>query len=292
MFFPPFNHGGPHATITALVEGMVPTHGDRSGRQIHIDVVRDEEIEFAVAVVVEKRATGVPAFADCRRRQLCADVSKACTSPLLWKKHVLPTDRRRTSLRIHHCRSRRCRLPVPSLNCATPAFAVTSVNVPSRLFSKRDARLALRLWEILRGREPIHAGKCRASRRCRSRRKATPQPVSRADICSSARRRKSCPAFRPDSLAALTKLKPRVNGLFAAGLLSAVCAQEFRSRAITARLPTRGLEQSGSGSAETNASGGAQNADTFLDRRVLEFVLTLLEKAAPLAKLGGRAPPL
>src|SRR5437667_10272577 len=36
---------------------------NRSRRQVEIDVVRDEQIEFAVAIVVDKRTAGVPAFA-------------------------------------------------------------------------------------------------------------------------------------------------------------------------------------------------------------------------------------
>src|SRR5881397_2312145 len=36
---------------------------NRSRSQVEIDVVRDEQIEFAVAIVVDKRTAGVPAFA-------------------------------------------------------------------------------------------------------------------------------------------------------------------------------------------------------------------------------------
>ena len=55
----------------------------RRRRQIEIDVVGDEEIEPAVAVVVEERAAGAPARRALRQAGRCGHVVER-PSPRLW----------------------------------------------------------------------------------------------------------------------------------------------------------------------------------------------------------------
>ena len=79
MFLPPFRPGGPHATITPLYK-----HGPDSGTgavaRSMIDVVRDEQIEFAVAIVIHKCAAGVPALAVARHARFFADVGESAVA--------------------------------------------------------------------------------------------------------------------------------------------------------------------------------------------------------------------
>ena len=61
MFFPPLSPGGPHATRMPLYR-QLPDLGHGRGLRVEVDVVGDEQIEMAVAVVVDERAAGVPAI--------------------------------------------------------------------------------------------------------------------------------------------------------------------------------------------------------------------------------------
>ncbi len=66
----------------ALVEAGAG-FGNRRGGQVHIDVISDEEIEFAVAIVIDEGTAGVPAFAVGGDAGLCGDIVKV-PLPLLW----------------------------------------------------------------------------------------------------------------------------------------------------------------------------------------------------------------
>src|SRR5262249_19642243 len=58
-------------------------HGRR--RKIHVDVICNEEIKFAIAVIVNKRAAGVPALAIACYAGLCAYVAERSVSVIVIK---------------------------------------------------------------------------------------------------------------------------------------------------------------------------------------------------------------
>src|SRR5260370_22957079 len=62
IFLPPFRPGGPQATITPLYR-QGPDSGTGAVARVHIDVVGDEKIELAVAIVIDEGTAGIPALA-------------------------------------------------------------------------------------------------------------------------------------------------------------------------------------------------------------------------------------
>ena len=69
----------PASNHHALVEARARIrHG--SGRQIHVDVVGDEEIEAAVAIVVHKCAAGIPALSVAGDACFLADIGERAVS--------------------------------------------------------------------------------------------------------------------------------------------------------------------------------------------------------------------
>src|SRR5229473_3114309 len=62
--------------VFAAVESRRAGFGDRCGLQIEIDVIGDEEIEVAVAIVVDESAAGVPALASARDARFFADIGE------------------------------------------------------------------------------------------------------------------------------------------------------------------------------------------------------------------------
>ena len=64
---------------SALVDTR-PRLGHRSGRQVEIDIVGHEQIEAAVAIVIDESAACVPAFAVSGHAGLFADVSKSAVA--------------------------------------------------------------------------------------------------------------------------------------------------------------------------------------------------------------------
>ncbi len=101
-------------------------------RRVEIHIAGHEQIEMAVTVVVQKPAACAPARSGSRHSGLFRDVGERAVAVVVIQDVVPPIASRR-GRRSHRCRSRRRNTPAPSRNGSSPAFAVTSVNVPSRL---------------------------------------------------------------------------------------------------------------------------------------------------------------
>jgi len=125
--------GGPQATITPLYrQGRIRGLG---GGEIHVNVIGDEEIELAVAVVVNESAAGIPALAASGDAGFFryfgegavavvvveAVFAKVADEEIVEAVVVVVADA----------------AALPPAGGATPAASVTSVKVPSRLFLKR-----------------------------------------------------------------------------------------------------------------------------------------------------------
>src|SRR5947207_10743479 len=66
-----------------------PRFRHRRSRQIQIDVVSDEEIKFAVSVIIHEGAARIPAFSIATDASFVGDVSERAVSIVVIK-HVLP----------------------------------------------------------------------------------------------------------------------------------------------------------------------------------------------------------
>ena len=109
----------------------------RRGLRIEIDVVGDEQIEMAVLVIIHERAAGVPALlavagigGDAR---LFGDIGELAVAVVVPQDAIAPIGDEEVVVTVVIVVARRNSLG-PSRYAPRRLSAVTSVNVPSRLF--------------------------------------------------------------------------------------------------------------------------------------------------------------
>ncbi len=86
--FPAIQPRRPACHHHALVEAW-PRLRHRGGLQIHVNVIRDEQIKPPIAVIVHEGATRIPAIAFARDARLLADIGERAIAVIVIK-HILP----------------------------------------------------------------------------------------------------------------------------------------------------------------------------------------------------------
>ena len=108
----------------------------RSGREVDIDIVGDEEVELAVAIVIDERAASVPAFAVSGDAGLLADVGEGAVAVVVIENVFAEVADEQIVVAVIVVVADADTLS-PARVRLRPALAVTSVKVPSRLFLNR-----------------------------------------------------------------------------------------------------------------------------------------------------------
>ena len=126
--------------------GAAGGFGSGRGLEVEVDVVGDEEVEVAVPVVVEKCAAGVPARVRLKKACLLGHVGEGAVAvvaeegvlAVVADEEIVPA----IVVVVAYAEA------WPQPQRASPAFTVTSVKVPSRLFLKRW-QIGPGLWRSL-----------------------------------------------------------------------------------------------------------------------------------------------
>ena len=127
---------GPQITGTPFQLQFAIAPGLRHGFEIEFEIIGDEQIQPAVAIVIDERAARAPARPSMQQAGLLRHIGERAVAVVAVKDVLAPVgDEQIVEPVVVVVAHGDRRTPNP---CArSPAFSVTSVNVPSRLFLYR-----------------------------------------------------------------------------------------------------------------------------------------------------------